>query len=254
MHNIQRQRIKGCVCIFLDALDEYSGTDEEIARFAPEISSHQKGGCKWGLRIRVCVASRPNTAFTSLRGGHACITIQEWTKHDIDRYATDRLKGCNRKGTDIPVAEITKAASGVFLWVKLVLDRLWQSLCDGRPIDTIMELLSKVPSDLLGFYRHMVESVAADDRPIMMCMLELAIALEYGRRPFRPHIDEFCLIVELLQQPRAKAQDVGLAAGDIRARLQDNQSSHTGLLGRPPRVLRPPRSAHSPNSQVVSQR
>ena len=212
LDNIRQQQIEGCICLFIDALDEYSGRSEDIARFVKRLAAPIDTTDNQKLIIRVCASSRPWNAFTSLLKEAPSFTIQDWTKEDIKKFATDRLGGCNRDNTDLILDEITDKAEGVFLWVKLVLDELWQPLCDGRPIEDVRSLLSDLPTNLPEFYKRMVENIPKEDQPILMGMLELVLCSDYALQGIR--FPAFCLAMDLLQRNPLAKKEVSLKPAD----------------------------------------
>jgi hypothetical protein len=212
LDNIRQQQIEGCICLFIDALDEYSGRSEDIARFVKRLAAPMDTTDNQKLIIRVCASSRPWTAFTSLLKETPSFTIQNWTKEDIKKFAADRLGGCNRDNADLILDEITDRAEGVFLWVKLVLDELWQPLCDGKPIEDVRSLLSDLPTDLPEFYKRMVENIPKEDQPILMGMLELVLCSDY--RHIGLNFAAFCLAVDLLQGSHSATKEVSLKPAD----------------------------------------
>ena len=213
LDNVRQQQIEGCICIFIDALDEYSGRSEDIARFVKRLAAPMDTSDNQKLIFRVCASSRPWNAFTSLLSETPSFTIQDWTKEDIRKFATDRLEGCNRDNTSFIVDNITDRADGVFLWVALVLDELWQPLCDGKSIEDVRSLLSGLPTDLPEFYKRMMENVSKEDRPILMGMLELVLCFEYGVND-EIQFPPFCLAVELMQRRPLATKEVSLKAAD----------------------------------------
>jgi hypothetical protein len=213
--------MEGCICLFIDALDEYSGKSEDIARFvkaliAPvDITGRQK------LLIRVCASSRPWTAFTSLLSEVPSLIIQDWTIDDIRNFANDRLDGCKRECDEIELIldEITKRADGVFLWVKLVLDELWQPFCDGKSIEYVQSLLGDLPNDLPEYYKRMVENVPMDDRPTLMGMFELVLCSDY--RASGINLIKFSLAIHLLQESTSIAKDISLTPANDQRRIRE---------------------------------
>ena len=211
LDNIRQQQIEGCICIFIDALDEYSGRSEDVARFVKRLAAPMDTSDNQKLIIRVCASSRPWTAFTSLLNETPSFTIQDWTKEDIRKFATDRLEGSNRDNTGFVVDEITDRAEGVFLWVALVLDELWQPICDGKPMEDVRSLLSSLPTDLPEFYKRMMENIPKEDRPILIGMLELVLCSEYSNGI---KFSVFCLAMDLLQRSPLAKKEVSLEPAD----------------------------------------
>jgi hypothetical protein len=199
MLNLRRQDIEGCICIFIDALDEYSGPLEEIADFVKRLASPANEGGDGKLKLRVCASSRPETTFISKLKGIPSFTIQDWTTTDISKYASDRLDGCDRPDTGTILSEITSKADGTFLWVKLVLDELWQPLCNGIPIEEARTKLSELPTHLPDFYDRMLKQIHADDRPVLMAMLELVLCFDYVELD-PEQLKYFCLVIDIMQR------------------------------------------------------
>lgn len=219
LDNIRQQQIEGCICIFIDALDEYSGRSEDIARFVKRLAAPMDISDNQKLIIRVCASSRPWNAFTSLLNKTPSFTIQDWTEEDIRKFATDRLEGCNRDDTSSVVDEITNRAEGVFLWVALVLDELWQPLCDGKSMEDVRSLLSGLPTDLPKFYKRMMENIPKDDQHILMGMLELVLCSDYETGGI--HFPLFCLAVELFQRDPLATEEVSLKPADDERRKRE---------------------------------
>lgn len=219
LDNIREQSIEGCICLFIDALDEYAGRSEDITRFVKRLAAPMNTPAHKKLVIRVCASSRPETTFISLLSETPSFAIHNWTKDDIEKYAANRLEGCKRDGTAGMLHEISTRADGVFLWVKLVLDEIWQPLCDGKPMESIQALLSKLPNDLPEFYVRMVEKVSEEDRPILICILELVLCSDY--RAVGINLSQFSLVMDLLQRGSSATEKVGLTfADDARRRSE----------------------------------
>ncbi|KAI9155556.1 Vegetative incompatibility protein [Paramyrothecium foliicola] len=186
-----QQVVKGNVCMFIDALDEYEGRKDEITRFLKTLvrpSPTQK------IRIRICASSREWNTFNLMLSDNPHLTLQDWTVSDIKAFASDRIAEAKRDGTDALLTEIVDRAEGVFLWVKLVIDELWEPLCNGNPTSELISLLSDLPDELPNFYHRMLGKVSDRDHETMMIMLALATS------PFATALtlDEFFLALDLL--------------------------------------------------------
>jgi ATPase family associated with various cellular activities (AAA) len=217
LDNIRQQQIEGCICIFIDALDEYSGRSEDIVRFVKRLAAPIDTSGNQKLIIRVCASSRPWTTFISLLNQTPSFAMQDWTKEDIRKLATDRLEGCRRENTSFIVDEITDRAEGVFLWVVLLLDEIWQPLCDGIPMEAVRSLISNLPTDMPEFYKRMMENIPREDQPVFVGLLELLLCSEYADGGIA--FPAFCLAIDLLQRsPSAKYVSLKPADDDRRQR------------------------------------
>ncbi|KAL8705261.1 MAG: hypothetical protein Q9225_008035, partial [Loekoesia sp. 1 TL-2023] len=57
------------------------------------------------------------------------------------------------------VAQIVREASGVFIWVRLVMDLVAQEIIDGTPFSMLKRKVSQLPSELKELYRLTVERI-----------------------------------------------------------------------------------------------
>lgn len=156
----------GILYLIIDGLDEFDGEDATIADFLcslVEPSEDKK------LIIKACVSSRPHNVFEDVFGDCASFRLQDWTKIDIEEYVTGRFQRVTRSsslsgGPQYMRVEplklmILNRASGVFLWVRLVVNDLLQGLTDGDPFDDLEARLNSLPDDLEGLYHRMLKRV-----------------------------------------------------------------------------------------------
>jgi hypothetical protein len=158
--------------LFVDALNEFVGTDIEIARFLKDLLRHQS---PQALRIRICASSRPHNVFYDMLGEFTSLAIHDWTQQDISIYTSDRLGECRRDCLEVLHEEITSRAQGVFLWARLVIEELSEPLFNGEPISLLVAGLSELPDNLLAFYRLLLERLPQEKRPVAQKMLELVL-------------------------------------------------------------------------------
>ena len=169
---VRQNKISGCILLFIDALDEFVGTDIEIARFMTDLLRHQN---QQALQIRICASSRPHNVFYDMLGDFPSLAIHDWTRKDISIYTSDRLGECRRKGLEVLHDEITSRAQGVFLWVKLVIEELSDHLFGGESIPVLVKRLSQLPDDLSVFYRLLLERLPREKRAVAQKMVELVL-------------------------------------------------------------------------------
>ena len=154
------------LCFFIDGLDEYEGPDREIAEIMTMIGDWHSQPAS---RIKLCISSRPHSAFQKAFYLLPSLRLQDLTREDISSFVFDKLKpdkyylstleeDDRRKFTEI-VKNVVNQASGVFLWVKLAV----VSLLDGLEYyDRIPELQARVnelPPDLEDFYLRMLKRI-----------------------------------------------------------------------------------------------
>jgi hypothetical protein len=154
------ETIKSNQCFFIDGLDEYEGDHESMVDFLRTlaISSH----------IKFCLSSRPWLVFEDAFKLDPGLRLQDLTVNDIKSYVAHELEEHDRMrklATEEPghaselVNEIVLKAAGVFLWVKLVVRELLKGLRNRDDISNLRTRLRALPSELEGFYAHMLKQI-----------------------------------------------------------------------------------------------
>lgn len=100
--------------------------------------------------------------------GLPTLRLQDLTFPDIEAYVFDKLEGHDRmrllkeaepKHAADLVHEVVTKASGVFLWVTLIVKSLLNRLRNRDGIDDLRRRPSDLPSDLDTFHTHMLNHV-----------------------------------------------------------------------------------------------
>ncbi|EFX03482.1 hypothetical protein CMQ_410 [Grosmannia clavigera kw1407] len=204
---LAQQSVQGCVCLFVDALDEFKGRKDKITRFLKALAAPKSGQ---RLTIRICASGRDWNEFLML-SDNPHIRLQDWTVGDIQSFAQDRLAEARREDTNLLLKEITERAEGVFLWVKLVVDELWEPLINGLPISDLVALMGDLPDELPLFYERILSNIPQRDHAMSLCMFELVLS----PLSHRLSLSDFSLAVELIHSTSTLPQDVDLeSAGD----------------------------------------
>lgn len=146
---------------FIDGLDEFDGNAVEIANFVLEISSSRPN-------VKMCVASRPWLAFEDAFQRKPSLRLEDLTVSDIHLYVTDNLRRNSMfvelqrlqpRDAELLIGEVTEKASGVFLWVHLVVISLLEGLRDGDNIADLQDRLLILPSDLGELFKRILENL-----------------------------------------------------------------------------------------------
>jgi hypothetical protein len=147
------------MCLFIDALDENSGNHRELLEFFDRLLQCTKSENSH-IRLRLCLASRPENIFKKAFASCPRLVIHDRTKEDIRRFALGKMQ--SELKTDLPTGtvdqlgklleDIINQAQGVFIWVKLVVDELIEGLGEGDTIEELRETLSAIPSELEELY------------------------------------------------------------------------------------------------------
>lgn len=155
-----QERFPAKYCFLIDGLDEFRGDHEEISK---TINS-------WAVfpSVKVCVSSRPLVPFENAFEKCPSLMLQDLTYNDIKLYVETKfaqdpkfilLKYEEPEKAPVLVEEIVQKASGVFLWVKLVVASLLSGLGNGDGISDLQRRLKLLPTDLKELYQHMFLSV-----------------------------------------------------------------------------------------------
>jgi len=177
------------ICLFLDGLDEYriidrldqyteermdliyDGTNEdeawgrstwiteghrEIVRFLRQIKNRDN--------MKVCFSSRELNVFEQEFRNFPRLQVHEHTAESIAHYCKGRL---TEEAPDLMdrsefVSSITGKSSGVFLWVRIVVDMLVDGNSNGDSKEELLKTLDKLPRRLGGrdgLYMRMMQNI-----------------------------------------------------------------------------------------------
>ncbi|KAF2970415.1 hypothetical protein GQX73_g3154 [Xylaria multiplex] len=148
------------VCLFIDGLDELDGDPHEL------IST-----CQALLQLRnvkMCVSSRPWIVFQDAFGQAPSLMLQDFTYPDIKSFVVSkfgenegfrRLQLRESAYADKLLDDITGKASGVFLWVKLVVKSLLAGLNHDDRVSDLERRLNLLPPDLERLYDAIIKDL-----------------------------------------------------------------------------------------------
>lgn len=148
------------ICLFIDGLDEYEGDDWRIADIVVKVAQSEN--------IKICVSSRPHIVFEDTFAKLPRLRLQDLTKPDIMVYITDmlledsrmkRLKQSSPEEAQGLADRIVDGASGVFLWVTLVVASLLRGLGNRDNLVILHQRLDELPTDLEQLFTQMIRKV-----------------------------------------------------------------------------------------------
>ncbi|KAM7214570.1 hypothetical protein V8F06_010052 [Rhypophila decipiens] len=156
------------VVMFLDGLDEI---DRKAGPFPViqllktlEIKTHAK----------LCLSSRPEAQFQDALGKRRTLRLEDLTGKDISEYVEDYFQehlnfwGCaateSQAWRETITVEILMRASGVFLWVFLVLRSLRSGTSNLDSYDQLLHRVRQLPSSLEQLYRQAWERQGEDEQ------------------------------------------------------------------------------------------
>ena len=186
------------LCLFIDALDEHEGNHRVLLAIINRLQTLNKDET---CRLRLCLASRPESIFQQAFHRNPGFAIHEWTQSDILEYTNYRLKDIALDSEEQflhLVEAIAEKACGVFVWVRLVADELIDGWCNGDSIHELMNTLSIIPPELEELYGRALRRSNRSDPHILMkykhdayVMFQLALC---AREPLTLH--EFFMVAQ----------------------------------------------------------
>jgi hypothetical protein len=152
---------KAKVALFVDGLDEFEGDLEPLISTMRDVVSHSSS-------VKLCTASRPWNEFQEAFKDLPSLRLQDLTRFDIQKYVEARfnenqkymaLRDRETGLTEHLVSSVVSKASGVFLWVKIVVSSLLAGLSQAdRPSD-LKRRLDDLPEDLEGLYERILDNI-----------------------------------------------------------------------------------------------
>lgn len=150
------------ILLLVDGLDEYEGNEGDMFELAEMFKTSTSSS------VKAILSSRPLQAFEDAFASCPKLRLHELTFQDISAYTDEkldqhpRMQELTRKdpgGTKTLVNEVVNSASGVFLWVKLVVRSLLEGLRNFDDISDLTRRLSEIPRDLEALFQHMLSKI-----------------------------------------------------------------------------------------------
>ncbi|KAI0843673.1 hypothetical protein F5Y06DRAFT_255526 [Hypoxylon sp. FL0890] len=163
------------LCLLIGALDEYGGRTEFISGFLKDLT---KEAYFPRTEIRILFSSRPWNVFREEFSSCEGLRIHEHTENDIRSFCmTSIFERAQLSQYLLPlVEEVVSRASGVFLWVKLVLRDLFAiTAIESQRENVEKELRTKldsIPDQLDDYYAAIVTRISES------CRWDTYVALE----------------------------------------------------------------------------
>ena len=148
------------VCLFIDGLDEFGGGLQEIIAVVKRISQLSN--------VKLCVSSRPWQEFEDAFGRGPSLRVQDLTYPDIKHFVEshfEKSEGFTRlmeRESDYGarlVDQIITKSSGVFLWVRIVVQSLVAGLTNDDRIRDLENRLNSLPPDLEQLYAKILRDL-----------------------------------------------------------------------------------------------
>ncbi|KAH8745854.1 hypothetical protein BGZ57DRAFT_213519 [Hyaloscypha finlandica] len=139
------------IFLLIDGLDEFNGNYSQQVKLIEFIQSLLSSD------VKLCVSSRPWNVFEDTFNTRPSLRLEDLTYKDIERYCSLNLsnnlgfvalqRGDPNVASDL-IENVSTKASGVFLWVILVIQSLLEGLTDGERLSDLQRRLDSLPADL----------------------------------------------------------------------------------------------------------
>lgn len=192
----------------IDGLDELNGSKRDLIDLLGHLTGMEN--------VKICVSSRPWVVFEDAYKQKPSLTVQDLTRNDIKHYVMTNFQthpgflelfDVNPDHCERIMNQVTTKASGVFLWVVLVIKSLLDGLTNGDSLERLQRRIDEVPDTLEGLFSKMLDGMehgyyttaselfqifrAAKRRPTVICMSfaheeDISLAIQGKIQPLQP--------------------------------------------------------------------
>ncbi|OPB41048.1 hypothetical protein A0O28_0107450 [Trichoderma guizhouense] len=213
---LETQHCPKPLVLFVDALDECSESHvRSLVRFLEDLSVKAK------VTLNICLSSRhyPNISMEK----HLELVIETTSEHDKDiiKYAGDKLTKIDEQIK----TEVLQKASGVFMWVVLVIEMLNRAYDEGQ-LEAMHQLIQEVPSDLDEVFLTLLSK----DNPKKQETLFMLQFVLFAEQLLKPEELYFAALAEMKvhMRPWDRAK---ITRDDIRRRITHSSRGLVETLG-----------------------
>jgi ankyrin repeat protein len=165
------------VC-FIDALDECE--ENEVRELVDFLEGLGETAVSSGTSLNICLSSRHYPHIRIQKGIQLTVEGQGGHDKDIATYVESKFKVPRSKQMDDIRAEILNRASGVFLWVVLVVQMLNKAYDHGQ-IHALRRRLSEIPDELDDLFADILMRDAETRDQSILCLQWLL----FSQRPLK---------------------------------------------------------------------
>lgn len=178
------------ILLLIDGLDELDGTEdtrEELLQFLLKVS---------GLaNVKICLSSRPWNSFRDAFDDCPNLRLEDATQSDIELFIKAQLTSQprfrlmlrhQRFGAEDLMHGISRRASGVFLWVRLVIRHLLVRIRDGDGVAKLQQQLDLIPDDLNCYLAQLFNTIPLDRHYEASVLLQIALYEEMDFATLHP--------------------------------------------------------------------
>ncbi|KAL2064416.1 hypothetical protein VTL71DRAFT_4910 [Oculimacula yallundae] len=170
-----------CFCFFIDGLDEFEDPDQQHSNLARQLQSWTENN---HTSLKICVSSREENAFMNNFLPSQRLRLHLLTQDDIALHVKnflgdhDNFLKLDPEDREDLVDSIVEKAEGVFLWVKLVLNVLWEDLDACSNIHKLLDTLNHCPEELDDLFLRILNSIRRKDQEEAWAIVALLLNQE----------------------------------------------------------------------------
>ncbi|KAF3929056.1 hypothetical protein ABW20_dc0104296 [Dactylellina cionopaga] len=172
---IEKLGQRGLIC-FIDALDECE--EDQVRDMVAFFEILGQLAASAQIRLNVCFSSRHYPHITIDKGQHLTLEGQEGHDNDIAAYLSSELKAGRSPQVEEIKTEILGRASGIFLWVVLVVQILNKEYDRGR-MHALHKKLQEIPTKLGELFTNILTRDGQNIEDSLLCIQWIL----YANRP-----------------------------------------------------------------------
>ena len=167
--------VRAPVVCFIDALDECKEQDiRDMLSFVRDLGDRAASS---NVVFHVCLASRHYPHISIDRGISLNLDLQNGHTQDIAEYLKTELNIGHSKSAVQLQQDVQDRASGIFMWVVLVVAILNKAY-DGDRIHALRRVLLDVPTDLHELFRDILTRDSNNENELLYCVEWILFAAE----------------------------------------------------------------------------
>lgn len=174
IQNLKQYRL---IC-FIDALDECD--EDEIRDLVIFLENLGQLAISSQIRFNVCLSSRHYPYIYIKMGVQLILEGQDDHVQDIAKYLNSELRAGNGKQFEAIKEEILTRASGIFLWVALVVQILNREYDHGR-VHALWRRLREIPDGLDKLFEDILTRDRENTKELILCLQWIL----YAKRPLK---------------------------------------------------------------------
>jgi hypothetical protein len=139
------------IFLMVDGLDKYEGQYTELLGLLLE--------CQQMAFIKVCIASRPETAISARLNTFPSLRLQDLNAKDIGVFVRCKLNPHTDLITGKLIQKLIDRANGVSFWAVLVANSMVSGVLDGDDIEILERRLHATPSELNALFAQLLAKI-----------------------------------------------------------------------------------------------